>query len=289
MSTWSRLKASFVWSLKYLLRKQRVRFALFWVLFTIVLAAVGPLITPYDPTQTAGPPRQPPCSKYWLGTDWFGFDLFTRVVYGLRVSLYVGVIAAIVGTTVGVLLGLVSGYFGGLVDEIVSFVVNLLLTIPPLLIVILVLTYIGFRGLEFNGLLIGLLQWHWVARAVRSITKSLRSRDFVLVSRMSGLSAFETILNDILPNMLSYVALVFVLQFSSAVFFSVTLEFFGLVPGNIMSIGFILQQAVLWNAIQMNVWWWAIIPGILITLFLGSLYVISSSLDELFNPRLRGE
>jgi len=164
---------------------------------------------------------------------------------------------------------------------------NILLVIPTLALLIIVAAYLPYRGVFIQSIIIGLTAWPWTARAVRSQTLSLRTREFVNLARISGRSHMKIIMYEVLPNMMSYVFMVFILQFGGAILAAVGLDFIGLGPSRGISIGLMLQNAVLWNAIQLGMWWWAIPPGLVITLVVGALYFMNVGLDEVFNPRLR--
>ena len=124
-------------------------------------------------------------------------------------------------------------------------------------------------------------------RQVRSQTLSLKSQEFVNLSRISAAPVFRIIREDIAANMFSYVFMVYILQFNGTILSSVGLEFLGLGPTRGISLGLVMQNAVNWNALHLGMWWWTIIPGLILTLLIVSLYFINTGLDEVFNPRLR--
>jgi peptide/nickel transport system permease protein len=122
---------------------------------------------------------------------------------------------------------------------------------------------------------------------VRAQTFSLRTRDFVDLARMSGMKPTKIIATEIAPNMMSYLLMVFILQFGGAILTAATLDFIGLGPTNAISLGLMMQFAVLWGALQLDIWWWFVPPGLAITAIVGSLYIMNVGLDEIFNPKLR--
>ncbi len=253
----------------------------------LAIAVIGPYTTEYGPLEYTGAIGEPPSSRHPLGTNTFGYDLYSQVVYGLRSSILIGLLGGILATAIGVLIGFISGYFGGIIDELLMMLTNIFLVIPTLALLIIIAAYIEHRGILIESVIIGLTSWPWTARAVRANTLSLRNREFVYLARMSGMPTRSIILREIAPNMLSYIIMVFILQFGGAILYAVGLDFIGLGPTKGISLGVILQQAVLWNAVQLGMWWWAIPPGLLIALLLTSLYVINTGLDEVLNPRLR--
>lgn len=289
----SNLTKSIVW----ILIKRNYKFwtCLSIVLFIIMLALLGPYSTPYKPNDVVTP-RLPPQSSHPFGTDNLGYDVFSASVYGLRVSLMVGFVAAVVATTVGVTLGLIAGLKGGIVDSIIDSITNILIAIPTVFIMIIVGTfYVTGAGagtarellnMIFIGTTIGLLMWHWTARAVRSQVIALKTSDYVAVSILSGNSSFKVLIKDILPNIASYILLVFVIQLANGLATSVTLEFLG-IKASEWSLFARVMQWLQMGALIAHVWWAWLIPGALIVMLIASLYIIVLALDEVFNPRLR--
>ncbi|MGB4262066.1 MAG: ABC transporter permease [Fervidobacterium sp.] len=269
-------------------RNIKLRIGLIIVLFFLLLGIFGPMISKYqDPLDYVGQGYQPPSRDHWLGTTTFGQDVFTQLVYGIRSSFFVGLVGGGIATIIGLIIGFLAGYEGGWIDELLMMLTNILLVIPTLALLIIVAAYLPYRGVFIQSIIIGLTAWPWTARAVRSQTLSLRTREFVNLARISGRSHMKIIMYEILPNMMSYVFMVFILQFGGAILAAVGLDFIGLGPSRGISIGLMLQNAVLWNAIQLGMWWWAIPPGLVITLVVGALYFMNVGLDEVFNPRLR--
>ena len=252
-----------------------------------MLAIVGPWLTDADPFEFGYPLGQPPSTEYWLGTTSAGQDVFAQFVYGLRASFIVGALAACVAGALGMTIGFVGGYLGGLVDDILSMLTNVVLVIPTLAVLIIVAAYLSVGSLTSEAILIGLTSWPWAARAIRAQTFSLAARDFVNLARLSGRGTIRVIVNEIAPNMSSYLFLTFILLFGGSVLTAATLDFLGLGPSRVMSLGLMMNTAVSNAALQLGMWWWFIPPGIAITAIVGGLYVMNVGLDEVFNPRLR--
>ena len=158
-----------------------------------------------------------------------------------------------------------------------------------LVIAILIVISAYLQGIDVlsQSLIIGLLNWPWVARAVRAQTLSIKNNEYVNLSRISSLPVTKILSQDIAANMFSYVFMVFILQFSGCILASVTLDFIGVGPAGSISLGLIMRYAILGGAIIHGYWWWAIIPGAILTVLIISLYLINTGLDEVFNPRLR--
>jgi peptide/nickel transport system permease protein len=184
-------------------------------------------------------------------------------------------------------IGFVSGYRGGFVDDVLSMFTNVVLVIPTLVVLIIVAAYIGEGTLLGEAVLIGVTSWPWAARAIRAQTFSLVNREFVNLARLSGQSGWKVIVKEIAPNMSSYLVLAFILLFGGSVLIAATLDFLGLGPSQVMSLGLMMNTAVSNAALQLGYWWWFIPPGLAITAIVGGLYVMNVGLDEVFNPKLR--
>lgn len=273
--------------LYFALRNNKLKIGFFVLLFFIALALIGPLLTDYPPLEYIGPPSAPPSSEYWFGTTTFGQDVFSQFIHGLKASFLVGIVGGGIGTLIGILVGFVAGYRGGMVDEVLNMLTNIVLVIPTLAVLLIIVAYLEVRGILAESVFIGLTSWPWAARAVRAQTFSLRSRDFVDLARLTGMKPLKIIFSEIAPNMMSYLLLVFILQFGGAILVAATLDFIGLGPTNAMSLGLMMNNAVLWGALLLGFWWWFIPPGIAITAIVGSLYITNVGLDEVFNPKLR--
>ena len=257
------------------------------VLVFLMLAIAGPWLTEATPFEFGYPLGQPPSSQYWLGTTASGQDVYAQFVYGLRSSFIVGALAAVVAAAIGMAVGFIGGYLGGVIDEILSMLTNVVLVIPTLAVLIIVSAYLSVGSLKSEAILIGLTSWPWAARAIRAQTFSIRAREFVSLARLSGQGTTKVILKEIAPNMSSYLFLVFILLFGGSILTAATLDFLGLGPSQVMSLGLMLNNAVANAALLLGMWWWFIPPGIGITAIVGGLYVMNVGLDEVFNPRLR--
>ena len=257
------------------------------VLLFLVVAIVGPLLTDHGPNEYVGPPAQRPSSQYWFGTTMFGQDVFAQFTHGLRSTFLVGLLGGGLAAFIGMLIGFTAGYRGGVVDEVLNMISNVVLVIPTLAVLLVIATYLRVRGVVPEAVFIGLFSWPWVARAIRAQTFSLRSRDFVDLARLSGASGRKIILREIAPNMSSYLFMTFILLFGGAVLIAATLDFIGLGPTEGISLGLMMNNAVLWSALPLGMWWWFVPPGLGITVIVGSLYIMNVGLDEVFNPKLR--
>jgi peptide/nickel transport system permease protein len=274
-------------ALYFALRNRKLVIGFTVVLFFLALAIVGPWLTDADPFEFGYPIGQPPSTEHWLGTTGAGQDVYSQFVYGLRSTFIVGAVAAAIAAVIAMTIGFVSGYRGGFVDDVLSMFTNVVLVIPTLVVLIIVAAYIGEGTLLGEAVLIGVTSWPWAARAIRAQTFSLVNREFVNLARLSGQSGWKVIVKEIAPNMSSYLVLAFILLFGGSVLIAATLDFLGLGPSQVMSLGLMLNTAVSNAALQLGYWWWFIPPGAAITAIVGGLYVMNVGLDEVFNPKLR--
>ena len=226
-----------------------------------------------------------------LGTDNFGRDVLKELVSAIGTSLRIGFIAGCIATFIGLLLGLLSGYIGGFVDDFIMFITNIFTVIPSFVLLILINYSIGQenRGATVVAVVIGLTSWTWTTRSVRSQVISLRNRDHVNLSKLSGHSLMRIVLTDILPYIASYVVMAFILQISSAILSEAQLSLLGLGPKTteVPTLGLMMNWAMLYSA-HLGGYWWAYFPVIgVIALISFSLNLMNTGLDQVFNPTLR--
>ena len=232
-------------------------------------------------------------NRIWLplGTENFGRDVMKQLVHAIRTSLMIGLVAGTIATAIGLLLGLVAGYVGGIVDDIIMFFTNLFTVIPGIVLLILISYSIGQeqRGAMTVAVVIGLTSWIWTTRSVRSQVMSLRSRDHVNLSKLSGHSMPRIVVRDILPYVASYVVMAFVLQVSSGILAEAGLSMLGLGPKttDVPTLGLMMNWAMRYTAHLMGAWW-AYYPVVgVIALISFSLNLMNTGLDQVFNPQLR--
>ncbi len=226
-----------------------------------------------------------------LGTDNFGRDMLTELVAAIGTSLKIGFVAGIIATLIGLILGLLAGYVGGITDDIITFITNLFIVIPSFILLILISFSIGQenRGAVTIAVVIGLTSWTWTARAVRAQVISLRNRDHVNLSKLSGHSLWRIIATDILPYIASYVVMALILQISSGILAEAGLSILGLGPKTteVPTLGLMMNWAMIYSAHIMGKWW-AYFPVIVaIALISFSLNLMNTGLDQIFNPSLR--
>jgi peptide/nickel transport system permease protein len=257
---------------------------------TLAFAFLGPVFYNVDTNArdiVAGPYASS-SAEHILGTDHLGRDYMSLLINGLRSSLYVGFIAGIIATTLGVLIGLFGGFRGGWIDEVLNMGTNLFIVIPSFVILVLISSAVkDGRSLTLIGLIIGLTTWSWSARAVRAQASSLRSRDHIALARINGASSFTIVIKHVLPYLLSYVFMVFIMQISSGILSEASISMIGLGPLDSTSLGIILNQAKDNGALSDGIWIAFLPATLIITLTVFALYLVNTSMEGVFNPRLR--
>lgn len=226
-----------------------------------------------------------------LGTDNFGRDVLTELISAMGTSLKIGLVAGTTATLIGLILGLVAGYVGGTLDDFIMFITNIFTVIPSFILLVLISFSVGqsARGVMLTATIIGITSWPWTTRSVRSQVISLRNRDHVNLSKLSGHSLPRIISTDILPYVASYVVMAFILQISSGILAEAQLSMLGLGPATtkVSTLGLMMNWAMAYKA-PLTGAWWAFVPVILaITLISFSLNLMNTGLDQVFNPQLR--
>ena len=266
--------------------------ALVILLATAIAAAFGPALAPFDPNRQnlilrlADPMSSgPDGSVFWLGSDVLGRDVLTRLLYGARVSLLVGIAAIAVGGTIGIVAGLLSGYFGGLVDDVIMRLGDIQLAFPFILLAIMFLVVLG-SGIWNLILVLGVGQWVTYARIVRADTLSLREKEFVEAARALGDSTTSIIFRTILPNILAPLTVIASFNVASVILSEAALSFLGLgVPPSVPTWGSMLAESR--DTLVANKWWLAVFPGVAIVLTVLSFNILGDWLRDFLDPRLR--
>ena len=262
------------------------------LLATAIAAAFGPALAPFDPNRQnlvlrlADPMSSgPDGSVFWLGSDVLGRDVLTRLLYGARVSLLVGIAAIGVGGTIGIVAGLLSGYFGGWVDDLIMRLGDIQLAFPFILLAIMFLVVLG-SGIWNLILVLGVGQWVTYARIVRADTLSLREKEFVEAARALGDSTASIIFRTILPNILAPLTVIASFNVASVILSEAALSFLGLgVPPSIPTWGSMLAESR--DTLLANKWWLAVFPGVAIVLTVLSFNILGDWLRDFLDPRLR--
>ena len=258
-------------------------FSSIFILGLVFLALITPFITPYSYSeQNLLLGAAPPSSEYILGTDVLGRDLFTRMLYGSRVSLLVGFLATLVALTIGVLWGSIAGYLGGRTDSLMMRIVDILDGLPFVIFLILILVIIG-RSMTLLFLAIGAFGWLSMARIVRVQVLGLRRQDYVLAAQSMGASDLRILFKHIIPNVLSSVIVYSTLLIPQFMLLEAFLSFLGLgVQPPESSWGILIRE----GAITMEEYWWLLIfPSIVFSLTLFALNFLGDGLRDYLDPR----
>jgi peptide/nickel transport system permease protein len=248
----------------------------------------GLLIDPDNARPMANRPRLAPSAEHVLGTDRQGKDVLTVMVIGTPQTLRIGLIAGGIGVVVGTVLAFFSVYYGGIVDILVSSVVDILRTVPGLLVlVIIAISVPGDMTVEMMALIVAALSWLNPARILRSQVLVLREKPYVEMARFSGMSGPEIIVKEMIPNLMPYLISTFVLAVAGAILASIGLEALGLGAFESNTLGMTIYWNIHYGSL-LNGWWWWLFPPILMIVFLFvALFLVSIGLDEWANPRLR--
>lgn len=271
------------------------RWALVGMVILIVVSVVaifGPALAPFDPNRQnilmrllePGSPGRGDLT-YWLGSDHLGRDVFSRLLYGARVSLLVGVAAIAVGGTIGTIAGLVSGYFGGWVDDVIMRLGDIQLAFPFILLAIMFLVVLG-PGLVNMILVLGIGQWITYARIVRAQTLSLREKEYVEAARAMGDSTVSILFRTILPNIMAPLTVIASFNVASVILSEAALSFLGLgVPPDVPTWGSMLSESR--DHLLSNKWWLAVFPGLAIVFTVLAFNIIGDWLRDFLDPRLK--
>lgn len=266
--------------------------ALFILICVIFAALFGPSVAPLDPNRqnimlrladplTAGRNN----AFFLLGTDGLGRDVFSRLLYGARISLMVGICAIMVGGTIGVIAGLCAGYFGGWVDDIIMRLGDIQLAFPFILLAIMFLVVLG-PGVVNIIIVLGVGQWVTYARIVRAQTLSLREKEYVEAARALGDNTFLIIFRTILPNIIAPLTVIASFNVASVILSEASLSFLGLgVPPSVPTWGSMLAESR--DQLLANKWWLAVYPGMAIVLTVLSFNILGDWLRDFLDPRLK--
>lgn len=254
------------------------------VLLLFAVSLLAPFITPWDPHAIdAYHVLLPPSADHWFGTDELGRDVFTRVIYGARISLKVGFVSVGIAVAIGVVLGLVSGFYGGFIDTVIMRFVDIMLCFPTFFLILAVIAFLE-PSIWYIMAIIGLTGWMGVARLVRAEVLSLRERDFILAARALGASDGRIIFRHILPNALSPVLVSATLGVAGAILTESALSFLGIgVQPPTPSWGNILTSGK--DYIEFG-WWLSLFPGLAILVTVLAYNLLGEGIRDALDPRL---
>jgi len=260
------------------------------VVFFLIVSFIVPIFLPISTDTVVGDILQPASWAHPLGTDLEGRDVLTQVIHGGADVLVIGFLTAALTTAIAVALGSLTAFIGGWFDELVMGVTDIVLSIPQFPLLAVLAAFISLGNIYVVSLVLALLGWPFLTRAVRSQVLSLKERDYVEAARSLDLGTPHILFREILPNMMSYVAISFTLAATGAVYAEVGLIFLGLVPLTGTSWGLMMNQAVKYGEVYnqqaiLNI----LGPVVAVALFQLSLVFMTRSLETVFNPRLARE
>ncbi|HEY4744753.1 MAG TPA: ABC transporter permease, partial [Desulfuromonadaceae bacterium] len=255
------------------------------VLLLLVLALAAPLIVPFSPNEIhAWEVLDPPSLRHWFGTDDLGRDVFSRVVYGARISLLVGFVAAGIAVLIGTLVGLLAGFYGGWLDSLLMRVVDIMFCFPAFFLILAVITFLR-PSIWYIMIIIGLTGWMGVARLVRAETLSIREMDYILAARCIGCSDPRLIFRHILPNAVSPALVAATLGIAGAILTESALSFLGIgVQPPTPSWGNILTSGK--DYIEFA-WWLSLFPGLAILVTVLAYNLLGEGVRDALDPRVR--
>lgn len=253
------------------------------ILASIVLAVFGPMLTPYGPGEDVGVVFSPPSLAHPMGTDHLARDVFSRFLTGTRVSLLVGLSAATLATAIGLLIGAAAGYLGGRADGLLMRLVDIVLTIPLLILGMALAAIVGPSIINIV-LIIALLAWPSTARLVRGEFLRIREREYIRAAEAVGSSSGWIVFREILPNVLPVILVAWSFEVGAAIIVEAGLSFLGLGDIQAGSWGIMLQDA---QRFLRDAWWMAVFPGLGIALAVLSANLVGEALNDAFDPKQR--
>ncbi len=269
-------------------RKARIGIVMLTV-FALV-AIFADLLTPYSPTDASFQPVQDPSAAHWLGTNTLGYDIWTQIVHGTRLSFAIGVLGGLATIVIAIVIGLLAGYKeGSPLDDVLSFFTNLALVIPVLPLMMVIVAYSETRGLLLLVFVIAITSWAGASREMRALIVSMRNREYVSAARFGGDGMLRIVFREIMPNMSSLVVSGFIGAATAAIAAEAGLSFMGFGDPNVVSWGQMLAQANANGALVQGLWLWLAVPGVMLALLMTSLTFVNFGVDMLSNPHLREE
>lgn len=254
------------------------------ILVVVGLAALfAPVVAPYDPDAIVGTFSGAPCKEFILGTDQIGRDVFSRLLYAIRISLLVGILATVISTVIGVVLGLIAGYFGGVADMLLMRFTDMVMSFPYILLV-LVAAAIFKPGLWSIILILGFVDWPGVARLVRGNVLSLRETNFVNGNVVAGMPLRHILFSEILPNTVAPILVYATSVMAISMLDEAALSFLGMgVQPPMASLGNMLNGAQSITVLTSQPWLW-LPPGIMIVVLVVSINFVGDALRDAFDP-----
>ncbi len=274
----------------YLLKQNSLTFtAALIIIFIILIAVFAPYIAPYPEHVSSNNPHAqllPPSAKYICGTDELGRDIFSRIIFGTRISLIASVTAVGIALLIGVPLGLIAGYYGGFLDELIMRITDMFLSFPPLLLAMAIAAFLG-PNLRNAILAIIVSWWPWFTRLIRGQTVSIKEKEFVRAAKSIGTSSFVIMFKHILPNAIAPVIVQASMDLGGIILTLASLSFLGLgAQPPIPEWGLMVNTSLTYF---MNAWWYGIFPGLAIFITVLAFNLMGDGLREILDPKTRGQ
>jgi peptide/nickel transport system permease protein len=255
----------------------------------VLMAVFAPLLADaegLEVTKATGGVLEPPSKEFWLGTDDHGRSVLTLLIWGARISLFVGLLATAISMVIGTLMGLMSGFFEGWPARVLFRITEWFLVIPFLPLALVLATVLG-RSLVTIALVIGVVSWPGTALLIRSQTLSIKERPYLDRARILGAGRWHLMSRHVLPNVMPMVFANTTLTVAIAILTETTLSFLGLGDPTRISWGSMLEDAFQIGAMTTGAWWYVVPPGVCVVLVVLSFTLVGQALEEIFNPRLR--
>ncbi len=274
----------------FLLKKNKLTYtAAIIIIALVVIAILAPIIAPYPSHVYSNNPKDQLLSPSWKfinGTDELGRDIFSRIVFGTRISLLASVIAVGIALLVGIPLGLIAGYYGGFLDELIMRITDMFLSFPPLLLAMAVAAFLG-PSLRNAIIAIIITWWPWYTRLIRGQTVSIKEKEFVKAARSIGTSSGVIMFKHILPNSIAPVIVQASMDLGGIILTLASLSFLGLgAQPPIPEWGLMVNTSLTYF---MNAWWYGIFPGLAIFITVLAFNLMGDGLREILDPRTRGQ
>ena len=255
------------------------------IIILILIAIFAPLIAPYDPTyQDYSAVLAEPSMAHPFGTDEYGRDILSRIIYGSRVSISIGIVAQVVASLVGVTLGSIAGYYGGKIDSVISRIMEIFQAFPDLIFAMAIMTFMG-KGVVNLFIALGLLTWVRTARMIRGSVMQLKEKEYIEASRASGATTYWIIMKGLIPNCLSTIIVLVTLGIPNAIMYEASLSFLGIgiVPptpswGNMISAA---QTFINYRPL------YSIMPGVAIMITVIAFNIFGDGLRDALDPKLK--
>ena len=254
-----------------------------------ILACAPALFSPQNPYDLAQlyleNSFQAPNETFWLGTDEQGRDIFSAIIYGLRVSLYVGFASTILSVIIGFSLGLISGYYGGWVDTVIMRIADIQLSFPAILIALIIMALWG-AGIGKIIIAITIVSWVYYARTARGVVLSEKEKDYAQSAKALGMNSLAIIFTEIMPNVTAPIIVIATVRIAVAIILEATLSFLGLgVPITEPSLGSLIANG--YQVLFSGYWWTSVFPGIILMVLIISINLIGDRARDIMNPRLK--